>query len=145
MKVSRFDRKSGFFLFFLMYGNFNINCPFPILQEVELLARIEDKLHVPDKLRKHVFHDVCDVCQTDVQFLKGEALNMVQSLERTQTELTAPHRQGGVKMGSPRNVVQLPRTTPHYSPAHHRSVSTPAQLHSKSFTFSPYYVTYQCN
>ena len=87
------------------------------LQEGELLQKIQDKLHVPERLRRHLStpDEVCEVCETHVGQLKLEALAMVQSLERTQQEM-------GPTMVEGRRVVQLPRTTPHFTSAHHRYV-----------------------
>ena len=101
-----------------------------MFQESDLLARIEEKLYVPEKLRRQLRHnETCGVCQTHVRRLKEEAVVMVQSLERTQTELgpvmaanAATSGGGGSNAGGGSCVVQLPRTTPHFSPAHHRYV-----------------------
>lgn len=84
------------------------------LQESEILQKVEDKLHIPERLKRGLArNEVCEVCDTHVDQLKLETLGMVQSLERTQSEM-------GPAMVEGRRVVQLPRTTPHFTSAHHR-------------------------
>lgn len=101
---------------------------FVCLQEVDVIAKIEEKLHLPDGNynRSAVpWCDTCEVCQTQLTRLKREALNMVQSLDRTQADSPIPPPSSAIPNiahppGTKNGVAIMPRTTPHYSSAHHR-------------------------
>ncbi|XP_064622621.1 kinesin-like protein KIF26A [Lineus longissimus] len=83
----------------------------------ELANAIAENIHIPESFRRSLINDRCNVCDTHVNQLKHEAVTMVQSLERAQSD-TATSTNNAATMVGPRNLSSAPRSGPNMSPQH---------------------------
>ena len=60
---------------------------FVYLQDpIDVASSLCEKLCIPEHFRRSIVNDQCCVCNTHVQQLKLDAINMVQSVERAHTQ-----------------------------------------------------------
>ena len=136
----------------------------PSFQDPGLLSKLEDKLQISENSKKSLQNDRCDVCDTHLSRLRQEAIAMVQSINPSNNNhgntnhgnsMVSTPASSSSSSSPPEHLAQqqqhrwnvapsssasagqrmMPRTTPHYSSAHHRYGSLALFIPRKMLTF----------